>query len=170
MVGDRIKQLRGKESQGTFGTRFGISRNTVMRYESGDRKPDTDFIVAVCEAYNINAHWLLTGDGPEKLDQQNGLPAAKTAADPQPSDNHKPAQPTPSDDLGLGESVELLAKIYNSGNTVLVRAIAANLNAFSEAIDNKALAQQAQHELHRNAHVTHDGLAAENVRTRGDSR
>ena len=49
----------------------------------------------------------------------------------------------PSDNLGLGESVELLAKIYNSGNKVLIRAIAANLNAFGEAIDNKALAQKA---------------------------
>jgi len=55
-----------------------------------------------------------------------------------PSDDAPPAMPY--DNIGLGESVELLAKIYNSGNTVLIRAIAANLHAFSEAIDNKILA------------------------------
>lgn len=39
--------------------RFGISRNTVMRYESGDRKPDSDFIAALCQEYNVSADWLL---------------------------------------------------------------------------------------------------------------
>ena len=34
-----------------------------MRYESGDRKPDPDFIVALCQAYNVSADWLLLEKG-----------------------------------------------------------------------------------------------------------
>jgi transcriptional regulator with XRE-family HTH domain len=47
---------------------------------------------------------------------------------------------TPSDNHSLGENVELLAKIHHSGDNTLIRAISANLNAFSDAIDNKTLA------------------------------
>ena len=135
MIGERIRQLRGKVPQADFGVKFGLSRNTVMRYESGARDPDAGLILALCQEYNINAHWLITGEGPKCLNEQVGPPAAGS----------EPANVSllPSDNLGLGESVELLAKIYNSGNKVLIRAIAANLNAFGEAIDNKALAQKA---------------------------
>ena len=130
MIEKKIRQLRGKEPQAEFGARFGISRNTVMRYESGERKPDSDFVAALCREYKVEANWLLLED-------------QETSGSDSPSKNNMTAPSMPSDKLGLGESVELLAKIYNSGNTVLIRAIAANLHAFSEAVDNKALAQKA---------------------------
>jgi len=135
MIGERIKELRGTETQANWETRFGVTKNTIRRYESGANPPDTNFIARLCEAYGINAHWLITGEGPKFLDDQPMQPAA--------SNETAIAAPLPSDNLGLGESVELLAKIYNSGNKVLIRAISANLNAFGEAIDNKALAQKA---------------------------
>ena len=94
-----------------------------MRYETGERKPDSDFIADICKAYNVNSDWLLSGEGPKhKGDRAAAYPEAT---------------------LTLGENVELLAKIHNSGNTVLIKAITANLHAFSEAIDNKALALKA---------------------------
>jgi hypothetical protein len=40
-----------------------------MRYESGDRKPDSDFIIAICKEYNVNANWLLL-DGDYKYTGQ----------------------------------------------------------------------------------------------------
>jgi len=133
MIGERIRELRGKETQVQWEVRFGVTRDTIRRYERGTNPPDADFIAILCEAYNINAHWLITGKGTKDLNSQQIAPEKQDGG----------ATPMPSDKLGLGESVELLAKIYNSGNKVLIRAIAANLHAFSEAVDNKALAQRA---------------------------
>lgn len=62
MIGERIKQLRGKEPQEVFAKRFGVSRSTILRYESGDREPDSGFIIALCREYNVSANWLLLGD------------------------------------------------------------------------------------------------------------
>jgi transcriptional regulator with XRE-family HTH domain len=123
MIGERIKQIRGKEPQEEFAKRFGVSRSTILRYESDERKPDTDFIAALCKAYNVNANWLLTGE-------EQKIQGAESLA-------------YPATTFTLGEHVDLLAKIHNSGNTVLIKAIDANLHAFTEAIDNKALAQRA---------------------------
>jgi len=133
MIGERIRELRGKETQVQWEVRFGVTRDTIRRYERGTNPPDADFIAILCEAYNINANWLITGKGTKDLNSQQIAPEKQDGG----------ATPMPSDKLGLGESVELLAKIYNSGNKVLIRAIAANLHAFSEAVDNKALAQRA---------------------------
>lgn len=131
MIGERIRQLRGKEPQGPFGVKFGISRNTVMRYESSEREPDAGFIVALCQAYNVSANWLLLGQDEKK--PIDGTPISSC-------DN--PSSPS-APNATLGEHVDLLAKIHNSGNTILIKAIDANLHAFSEAIDNKAMAQKA---------------------------
>ena len=43
----------------------------------------------------------------------------------------------------MAEGMSLLAKIYSSGDNVFIRAINANLAAFGEAVDNKAVAQNA---------------------------
>ena len=173
MIGERIRELRGNESQAQWESRFGVTRNTIRRYESGKNPPDTDFITALCEAYNVNAHWLVTGKGQKYLNDTQETPASIA-----PPAIDKPAPSLPSEDLGLGASVELLAKIYNSGNTVLIRAIAANLNAFGEAIDNKALAQKAidmMDEMNRRILALEKDLAklkAENeeLKTRDPSR
>ena len=63
MIGERIKQLRGKERQELFAERFGVSRSTILRYESGYRDPDASFIIALCREYNVSANWLLFGEG-----------------------------------------------------------------------------------------------------------
>lgn len=133
MISERIKLLRGKEAIATFAKAMGIHRNTLPRYESGERTPDGDFLARLCSKSGVEPAWLLLGEGPMRKGQEDQSPATAESS-PQYSGQ------LPDDDIGLGESVELLAKIYNSGNNVLVRAIAANLHAFSEAVDNKALA------------------------------
>ena len=47
------------------------------------------------------------------------------------------------DNIGLGEGVELLNKIYSSGDQVLIRAINANLQAFVGSVENQKRADQA---------------------------
>jgi transcriptional regulator with XRE-family HTH domain len=166
-IGDRIKKIRGKASQTDFGTRLGKSRNTIMRYETNKRTPDSDFLLSLYNNLGIDPKWVLTGEGPmHKGETEHSIPTPDKHKLPWNADiqdllirlsqefagyqkkamaahDEEPLQYCPDDNLGLGESVELLAKIYNSGNQVLIRAIAANLHAFSEAIDNKELSMQA---------------------------
>jgi transcriptional regulator with XRE-family HTH domain len=40
-----------------------ISKPTLVRYESGERKPTTDFLSILINEYKVNVNWLLTGKG-----------------------------------------------------------------------------------------------------------
>lgn len=64
-IGGRIRELRGKTSVAEFCRDFGIHRNTLPRWESGERVPDGDTLAAICQKYNIHADWLLLGVGPK---------------------------------------------------------------------------------------------------------
>ena len=112
----------------------GSGHRSWQGYEQGTSFPGGKVFQALSDL-GFNASWFFNDDVPMLLDEQ----LRRSTATNETVDT----APLPSDNLGLGESVELLAKIYNSGNKVLIRAIAANLNAFGEAIDNKALAQKA---------------------------
>lgn len=62
---DRLKKLRGKESQEAFAARFGLHRNTISQYERGISIPSSDFLEQLVEAYDVNQDWLLHGDESE---------------------------------------------------------------------------------------------------------
>ncbi len=66
-VGDRIRQLRGAENQETFGSRFSVSKHTVMRYETGRTQPDLEFIKQLCQQFEITADWLIFGNNNGEL-------------------------------------------------------------------------------------------------------
>ena len=134
--GDKFKLARNHlgKTQAEMADAIGISKRGWQTYEEEKSVPGGNVFRALSDL-GFNASWFFNDDVPMLLRENSERPSAvKESAD---------ASPLPSDNLGLGESVELLAKIYNSGNKVLIRAIAANLNAFGEAIDNKALAQKA---------------------------
>lgn len=141
MIGERIRELRGTETQIQWETRFGVTRDTIRRYERGTNPPDADFIGSLCRAYNINAHWLITGEGSKYLGGSEPIPAS------QPAQDSRPVVTMPSDSLGMAEGMTILGRIYGSGDQVFIRAINANLHAFNEALDNKAQAQQAINQL-----------------------
>lgn len=219
-LGERIKELRGDMSVVEFCRQFGIHRNTLPRYESGERTPDAEFITALIEHYGVDPSWLLMGEGEKYVEPRHretavdmakdvflgdpaatrrrsakmkeiggsmraaieaagqvwreiggeALPEPRTAAEKQlaaalaglraryeAAEFGRLAAEQQADefaarcqsggaaasDVDLRKGVELLAKIYGSGNQVLIRAIIANLLAFGEAIDNKATADNA---------------------------
>lgn len=80
-LGDRIKFLRGHENQTDFGTRFGASRNTVMRYENETSQPDASFLVALCEHYDVGPNWLLLGEGEMRVEPRHRETAVDMAKD-----------------------------------------------------------------------------------------
>ncbi|MDH5524483.1 MAG: helix-turn-helix domain-containing protein [Desulfobulbaceae bacterium] len=137
---DKLKAARsflGKD-QKEMAALCRMAHRSWQRYEQGEGLPSGQVFEALTEL-GFNITWFFRDDVPMRTEEERAT-HIDTSADAD-------LACTPSDNLGLGESVELLAKIYHSGNKVLVRAIAANLNAFGEAIDNKALAAATMIEL-----------------------
>ena len=73
-LGERIRELRGNTSVAEFCRIFNIHRNTLPRYESGERTPDADFIVSICNNYKINANWLLLDKGTKFQEEEQKQP------------------------------------------------------------------------------------------------
>lgn len=105
----------------------------------------------IADRYNLNVNWLLLGEGPMRPGDHVAAPVENSP----PCDTGKEAylakaqDPNQAidDNMGLGQAVELLAKIFGSNNHILMRAIIANLQAFGEAIDNKNKEMQARAEM-----------------------
>ncbi len=61
MIGERLKQLRIKNGlkQQELANMFGLSSGTISFYESEQRKPDIEFIVAVAKYFDVSTDYLL---------------------------------------------------------------------------------------------------------------
>lgn len=65
MIGKRIKQVRQfhKITQTDMAAHLSITKQTLSRYETGERLPDAMWIQQFLQIYNVDANWLLTGTG-----------------------------------------------------------------------------------------------------------
>lgn len=64
-IADRIKEVRKKEGllQPDFAERIGVKGPTVTSYETGNRAPSEAVIRAICREFQVDEHWLRTGEG-----------------------------------------------------------------------------------------------------------
>lgn len=64
-IKDRIKSIRKKKelTQVEFGQIIGVKGNTVTNYETGLRNPTEAVVKSICREFNVNEHWLRTGEG-----------------------------------------------------------------------------------------------------------
>lgn len=62
---NRIKEIRKSLglNQTDFGARVGVKGNTIGNYEVGLRNPSEAVIFSICREFNVNEHWLRTGEG-----------------------------------------------------------------------------------------------------------
>jgi transcriptional regulator with XRE-family HTH domain len=62
-IGSRIRQVRRHQglTQEEFGERLGISKSSVINYESGKRTPDADLLIDLLRRFNVDAEWLMLG-------------------------------------------------------------------------------------------------------------
>ena len=67
-IGDRISQLRGKESRKSLCEKLGVSIRTLINYENNARMPGADFVAKLCVIYNVTTDWLIFGKTIETLD------------------------------------------------------------------------------------------------------
>jgi transcriptional regulator with XRE-family HTH domain len=64
-LGERIKYLQRKSgnNQVKFAQSLGVSKGSLILYQSNKRKPDSSLLVTLCELYKVNPTWLLLGEG-----------------------------------------------------------------------------------------------------------
>ena len=62
-IGKRISQVRGDVPQSEFAKSLGIHKNTLIRYEKGERIPDAEFVLKMHLVHKISPLWLITGQG-----------------------------------------------------------------------------------------------------------
>ena len=94
-------RLEGPRGKSAFARRIGESQSNVSRWETGRTIPG--FALAkVVQAYNVNPHWLLTGEGEVFAGKAEDIRRSEVrvvAAGERPSEGASPAQPyLPSDD------------------------------------------------------------------------
>ena len=70
-LGARIKLIRGLIAREKFAPIVGVSRNTLISYETDERCPGSDFLNTILDLYpEINPTWLLTGEGAMKRGEE----------------------------------------------------------------------------------------------------
>ena len=126
---DRIKKVRGELTQKNFALRLGVHEGTIQLYEGGNI-PKGDILLRINRKFNINIHWLLTGQGPMRVE---GVEYGQDDIQPAPSGVNEPAG-----ESGLSTErlrlVKLVIDILNSG-TVYETALISNIVAFHRAIE-----------------------------------
>ena len=80
-IGDRLLQIRGKLTQQEFADSIGISKTTYHRYEREERIIDVEVIAGICELYEFDYTWVITGKGsPHEFDRYISIPQYDIAA------------------------------------------------------------------------------------------
>jgi len=143
-----------------------VSEGTISNYRVMLTSPKPEFIKKFCELYSVDEVWLMTGEGEpfpgarQKYPEVCGPPVigeayaagpklgSAYAAGPKIGAAFResmdmlekgtfPDEEGVRDSRNIARSIEMLMKIVGSGNQTLIRAIVSNLEAFSEAVDQK---------------------------------
>ncbi|MDD2883287.1 MAG: helix-turn-helix transcriptional regulator [Rhodoferax sp.] len=75
----RLRDMLGQESVTAFGRRCGIGEATLRKYFSGTL-PNSENLVAMADAGNVNIEWLAAGRGPKMRGASAGIPMIPQAA------------------------------------------------------------------------------------------
>ncbi|MGE5514604.1 MAG: helix-turn-helix domain-containing protein [Bacteroidota bacterium] len=61
-IADRMRMVRGTESQDDFSDLLGVSKDTVGKYERNKIKPGAEVLMALRQKRGVDINWLLTGE------------------------------------------------------------------------------------------------------------
>jgi len=70
-LGERLRLVRGADTQKAFAAALGVHENSVANAERRNSATQ-DYLLRIAEARNINLHWLLTGHGSMRLEDPAG--------------------------------------------------------------------------------------------------
>jgi transcriptional regulator with XRE-family HTH domain len=60
-IGERIRTVRGDETQDEFAKKIGVGRTVLANYEAGRRLPDSDTLEKIADERGYSTSYLLTG-------------------------------------------------------------------------------------------------------------
>ncbi|ALB48321.1 helix-turn-helix domain-containing protein [Clostridium beijerinckii] len=75
-MNERIKIIRKNEklSQSEFGKKLEVSRDVINNLENGRVEPKPLMINYICDVFNVNKEWLITGKGEiYKIPEENEI-------------------------------------------------------------------------------------------------
>lgn len=72
-ISERISMLRGKTPREEFSEGTGVSGQTLYKYEKKLSTPTIEFVDLLCKKFKINHRWLITGDGPMRLEEDQSV-------------------------------------------------------------------------------------------------
>jgi transcriptional regulator with XRE-family HTH domain len=70
-LGERLRLVRGADTQKAFAEALGVHENSVANAERRSSATQ-DYLLRIAEVRNINLHWLLTGHGAMRLEEPAG--------------------------------------------------------------------------------------------------
>lgn len=75
-LGQRLKQIRASRIQPVMAEAMGVAPRTYASYERDERIPDANALERLVEE-GWNANWVLTGEGPERMEALAGYRVAE---------------------------------------------------------------------------------------------
>jgi len=153
---NRLKEALEVNTDGQMAKYLGISRQNIGAARKREDVP-TGWIYKVAELTGCSMDWLSFGKGPKKRVEfttddisaagrvaspgseygARGVPGAKSALELE----HE------AEASGFGAAVEMLARIYSSGDNLLIDTIHANIRAICETIESRRREQRSTKEL-----------------------
>jgi transcriptional regulator with XRE-family HTH domain len=129
----RLLSVRNGMSRETFAAKIGISPRTVQRWELDGFLPKGDDLEKIASVFNINIHWLVTGQGPKHITHTSATPTTARAGPgsvsaeyiPEAADTFRMGGPVE----GFGRAAMMLSDIFNSRDQDAIRSITAFLEA-----------------------------------------
>lgn len=70
-IGNRIRDLRGREKLEDFADRFKVTASQISRIENGKSGISSDLAIAICEHYNCSLDWLMRGIGTYEIESNS---------------------------------------------------------------------------------------------------
>jgi len=152
----RLKEAMGVKSDGQLAKHLGISRQNIGAARKREDVP-TGWIYKVAELAGCSMDWLSFGQGPKLRVEftTDGMQFAGQVASPEspygsqavPQSRGAAELQQDAEGFGFGTAVEMLAKIYSTGDSLLINAVNANIQAMCEAIESRQREQRSTNEL-----------------------
>jgi hypothetical protein len=153
---DRLKKALAAKTDGQLANKLGISRQNIGAARKRNDVPPS-WIHKVAELTGCSMDWLSFGKGSKIRVEYTtgGVQSAGQVASPDlPYGSQGVSESRSAGDLqqdvdgfSFGTAVEMLARIYSSGDRGLISAINANIKAICEAIESRQREQRSTKEL-----------------------
>lgn len=73
MLGERLKQLRGKRTQKEIAERIGMARSSLTQYESGKIEPNMETLNKLADIYRVTVDYLLGRDDGFRVEEERAF-------------------------------------------------------------------------------------------------